>query len=172
MTDDIRAALEAATIPEAPMYLVRADGTVWSNLNWRGLGLRQLVPVVGKSGYLKVRLSLPDGRRVNRAIHRLVAQAFLGHRPLGTQVRHLNGDRRDNRASNLQYGTAKENAQDRDLHGRTPRGENRSNARLADSDIAAIRGSSKTQRALADQYGVSQRTILRVRRREVYSHVV
>ncbi len=169
--DDIRAALQAATIIEAPGYMVRADGSVWSERNWRGQGLRQIVPIAGKDGYLKVRLSLASGRRINRAVHRIVAEAFLGERPPGTQVRHLNGDRLDNRALNLRYGSAKENAQDRDRHGRTVRGEKSPNARLADSDISVIRTSSETQRALASQYGVSQRTILRVLQRKVFRHV-
>ena len=36
-------------------------------------------------------------------VHRIVALAFLGPRPEGLEVSHLNGDDRDNRIENLCY---------------------------------------------------------------------
>lgn len=66
--------------------------------------------------YLRVCL----GRR-GMSVHRLVAGAFLP--PAGTgqdQVRHLNGDPMDNRATNLAWGTASENASDKIVHGTNP----------------------------------------------------
>lgn len=38
----------------------------------------------------------------------------------GTDVRHLNGDRDDNRLENLTYGTRSENEYDKIAHGRHP----------------------------------------------------
>ena len=56
-------------------------------------------------------------------MHRIVALAFAGPQPAArVEVRHLNGNRHDNRALNLAWGTAKENAMDREQHGRTSRG--------------------------------------------------
>lgn len=52
-----------------------------------------------------------------KRIHRLVAAAFLGPRPDGTEVRHLNGVRADSRPENLAYGTRAENMQDALTHG-------------------------------------------------------
>lgn len=52
-----------------------------------------------------------------RLVHHLVAAAFLGPRPPGAVVRHLNGDSRDNRPSNLAYGTPAENIADSIAHG-------------------------------------------------------
>jgi hypothetical protein len=45
-------------------------------------------------------------------VHTLVALAFLGHRPPGAEVRHLNGNAHDNRVENLCYGTSSENSRD------------------------------------------------------------
>jgi hypothetical protein len=45
-------------------------------------------------------------------IHILVAEAFLGKRPEGLVIRHLNDDPTDNRLENLKYGTRSENALD------------------------------------------------------------
>lgn len=45
-------------------------------------------------------------------IHHLVAQAFIGPKPEGMEVRHANDIRDDNRAENLSYGTRSENMYD------------------------------------------------------------
>lgn len=50
-------------------------------------------------------------------VHQLVLAEFVGPRPTGLVVRHLNGNSRDNRLSNLVYGTAAQNAQDAIAHG-------------------------------------------------------
>jgi hypothetical protein len=59
-----------------------------------------------------------DGKQRTFKVHQLVAAAFLGPRPDGMEVRHLNGDRLDCRLANLRYGTRAENAQDTIDHGR------------------------------------------------------
>lgn len=70
--------------------------------------------------------------KVTRHVHELVALAFLGPPPSAEhEVRHLDGDRTNNRPSNLVYGTAKENAADREAHGRTARGNRNGNSRAA-----------------------------------------
>ncbi len=58
-----------------------------------------------------------QGRNEAIRLHVLVAEAFLGPRPSGLEVRHKNGDRHDSRASNLSYGTHLENMRDAVRHG-------------------------------------------------------
>lgn len=53
-----------------------------------------------------------EGRCKNHTIHSLVAAAFIGPRPQGLVIRHLNDDPWDNRVENLAYGTHKENVLD------------------------------------------------------------
>lgn len=53
----------------------------------------------------------------NARVHVLVAEAFLGPRPEGQHVRHLDGNPRNNAVVNLAYGTAAENQQDAIAHG-------------------------------------------------------
>ena len=50
------------------------------------------------------------------SIHSLVLLAFRGEPKTGEVVRHLNGNPRDNRLENLEYGTPKENSQDMVRH--------------------------------------------------------
>lgn len=68
-------------------------------------------------GYLRISFKI-DGRTVNRRVHTMVAESFIGPRPDGLVVRHLNGIYTDNRPVNLRYGTVAENAQDMLRHGR------------------------------------------------------
>lgn len=49
------------------------------------------------------------GRRRRIVVHVEVALAFLGPRPAGMQINHINGVKADNRAANLEYVTRKEN---------------------------------------------------------------
>lgn len=80
---------------------------------WPG---KLLAPTLRDDGYYDVRLSL-DGVVRTRKVHQLVAEAFIGPRPDGEEVRHRNGDSTDNRASNLHYGTRSDNLRDAVEHG-------------------------------------------------------
>lgn len=163
-----------AAIPGFPGYYVTSEGRVFSRLDWRGYGVREVTPVEGKGGYLKVRLRAPGGARVNRAVHRLVAESFLGPRPAGFQIRHLNGNHTDNRADNLAWGTAAENASDRDVHGTTAKGSRNGYARLSEGDIPHIRSllrGGMSQREVARRYGVSQSAIYSINVGRTWSHV-
>lgn len=68
------------------------------------------------TGYQKIGLYDADGRQVTQSIHVLVAAAFIGPRPAGMDVRHLDGDKSNNRADNLMYGTRSENNLDAVRH--------------------------------------------------------
>lgn len=112
------------TIPNYPEYAVTVDGRVFSvSLNWRGYGARELKQYPDPDGYLRVRL-IKNKKRVYFGVHTLVATVFLGDKPTKNhEVRHLDGDKNHNHYQNLAWGTKKENADDRERHGRTSRGE-------------------------------------------------
>lgn len=76
---------------------------------------RVLSPGITK-GYRHVTL-WADNRQSVRKVHQLVLEAFVGPRPSGLIVRHLNGDPGDNRLANLRYGTSSENEWDSVRHG-------------------------------------------------------
>jgi len=61
-----------------------------------------------RGGYLEVNL-MNDTRRKHRTVHSLVAEAFIGPRPAGMDVMHLDGNRENNRLENIRYGTRKAN---------------------------------------------------------------
>jgi len=58
--------------------------------------------------YGRVMLFNEKGKR-KIMVHILVAQAFLGERPEGVEIDHLNTNLKDNRAENLAYVSARQN---------------------------------------------------------------
>lgn len=112
-----------------PGYEVTRDGKVFSvSSNWRGYGRRELKQIPNEYGYPSVRLTIA-GVRKRYTVHSLVARLYLGPKPgQYHEVRHLDGDKMNPCAENLAWGTRKENADDRERHGRTSRGEKHSTA--------------------------------------------
>lgn len=106
-----------------PGYEVTTDGRVFSlKTNWRGYGKREMQQTPNDDGYPSVRI-LVEGKRKRLAVHVLVARHHLPPRPSPKhEVRHLDGDKTNASANNLAWGTQKENADDRERHGRTSRG--------------------------------------------------
>lgn len=88
------------------------------------------------NGYMRVPLS-KNGKAYKRLVHRLVASAFVKGR--GRVVRHKNGQRDDNRATNLMWGTHSDNAQDSIKHGTFVRGERNGRAKLTTKQVGTIK---------------------------------
>lgn len=158
-----------------PGYRISRDGRVFSTAsNWRGYGVREITPIPGKGGYLKVRLTV-EGKRLNRAVHRLVAEEFLPPRPAGAQIRHLDGDRVNNAASNLAWGSAKDNADDRKRHGRTAEGSRNGSAEIDEATVRLVRelrSSGLLYREITDKTGVTRQHARLIVTREIWSHVI
>lgn len=101
-----------------------------------------LTPKSGSRGsrggkcYYRVALRDADGKPHTRAVHRIVAEAFLGPKPKGQLIRHGLGGPYDNRVVNLCYGTYVQNVADRELHRRLMR--EGSAEGLAEADVLAV----------------------------------
>lgn len=102
-----------------------------------------------------------------RHVHVLVAAAFIGPRPAGMQIRHLDGDRENNRAENLAYGTPAENARDRLSHGTNGR-------KLTEDEVRTIRqrrDAGETLSRIASSYGVTHQLISAITRGDRWAAV-
>lgn len=71
---------------------------------------------VNRGGYEQLSLA-KDGVHKMARVHRLVAEAFLGPGPEGTDVCHFDGNRRNNRVENLRHDTRSANLLDKRRHG-------------------------------------------------------
>ena len=69
---------------------------------------RILKPDKHNNGYLYVAL-WKDGRKKNYAVHRLVSKAFIPNPNNLPEVNHINEIKTDNRVSNLEWMTTKQN---------------------------------------------------------------
>ena len=88
-----------------PDYIVCDNGSVYSFKKRRSTELKGGTDTWG---YKIITLS-DKAKAQTHKVHRLVAQAFLGGRPEGLVIDHINGNKSDNRADNLQYITQREN---------------------------------------------------------------
>ena len=79
-----------------------------------------------------------DSGQTSKNIHSVVAEAFVGSRPAGMVVRHIDGDRYNNAASNLAYGTPNENVYDSVKH-KTHKGSKNGRAVLDERHVTLIR---------------------------------
>ena len=95
-----------------PGYQISDLGRVRSFRDYHGNitdNSKILQSTINKDGYYELTLYTIDHRKVTKRIHRLVAAAFLGVEP-DLVVDHINDDKLDNRAANLQFVTAKQNS--------------------------------------------------------------
>jgi hypothetical protein len=83
-------------------YSVTEDGKVWSHKTGKFLS-----PGVRKNGYRTVTLNWNP--RVYRAVHRLVAEAFVPNPLSLPMVNHKDGIKTNNHASNLEWCTSQHN---------------------------------------------------------------
>ena len=89
---------EFVPIPGFPGYKIARNGMVLGKYG------RPMVAVPNLDGYLQVKLCV-GGKTHTRQIHILLALTFVGPRPDGHQVRHLDGNRVNNSIENLCWGT-------------------------------------------------------------------
>lgn len=99
-------------------------------------GIMHRYPVVingspDKDGYLYI-------SRPKRHIHEIILTTWQKNRPGKLQARHIDGNKHNNRSSNLVWGTAKENGSDKAIHGKA-KGIGNHQAKLTELDVMELR---------------------------------
>lgn len=108
-----------------------------------------------------IRVSDGDQSKLHLVSH-LVAAAFIGDRPEGMEVLHIDGNPQNNAASNLRYGTRKENVADTYRHGRGIKAETHPMAKLTLAQVDEIKEKSKKGvmgKDIAAEFGVCESTV-------------
>lgn len=88
-------------------YFVSNYGEIKRRLHngrWRFLSIKS----TDRYGYPKISFPV-EGKQRTTSIHRLVAELFIPNPDNKPQVNHINGDKTNNKASNLEWVTAQEN---------------------------------------------------------------
>ena len=99
-------------------YFISDSGTVFCNLGKgnrrdkvkKSVDLYPISPRIARNGYTRVYMrNTKTNKRVDRYIHRLVAEAFIPNPQNKKYVNHKDFKRDHNDVANLEWATAKEN---------------------------------------------------------------
>ncbi len=157
-----------AVVGHEGAYEVSSFGNVRSVPKAGSRRLGKLLTRLFRSGYPSATL-YANGKGRCCHVHQLVLEAFVGPCPTGQECRHFpDRSKMNNRLDNLQWGTRKQNAEDRDAHGQTPRGEAQGNSRLTGKQVAEIRAAYRARQTglglqvLGRKYGVHHSTIFQI----------
>lgn len=115
------------------------------------------------------------GKKYRIGHHVAICRTFHGVPATGMEACHNDGNVNNNRPDNLRWGTEKDNAADRKLHGTEMEGSRHGLARLSEADVIDIRRSIRdeiyTGVELSKIYGVSCAKISQIKLYQSWKHV-
>lgn len=156
-------------ISRFPSYSFISDGTVISASRREPFAMKP----IKMGAYVGLQLKADDGALRKEYLHRLICEAFHGPCPDGHVCRHLDGDKTNNSASNLAWGTQSQNNKDKAKHGTSPDGERNPRAKLKSGDVLAMREmrlhTSASFKEIANLFNVSTMTAYRAVTRQSWS---
>jgi hypothetical protein len=166
-----------AAVPGFPGYEAWTHGCVRSldRADSRGYRIKGKVlkGTLTAKGYLRVCL-WRNGVPQQFFVHQVILLTFVGPCPPGQMGRHGPAGVSDNSVANLCYGTNAQNQADRIRDNTTNRGERNGRATLVSREVTVIRrlgAAGASQDDLADQFGVTRRTIGRILCRQTWVDV-
>lgn len=160
--------------PCLPHYEVSNFGRVRRTSPGRATYAGRLMrPISMANGYLKVAPTV-DSKNRHCYIHDLVALVFIGAKPIGSSVNHIDGNKQNNCASNLEYVSHAQNMAHAARIGLMARGENHRGSKMTEARVRLLR----QQRAqgmsfskLAREHGLAIGTTYQIAVGKLWSHV-
>ena len=143
----------------------------------KGKILREYIDSPADINYNFVEVHINNKKWMKR-IHRLVAEVFCKNPENYPIVMHLDNDRRNNKADNLQWGTLKMNSQQmiKDGRGNKSKGSKHYFSKLTEEQVVEIREKyiprKYTLQKLAEEYNVSFGLIGHVIKNRNWKHVI
>lgn len=99
-----------------------------------------IVGAPGTNGYRNFTVRDGRGGQSTLDLHAVICEVFHGPKPaLDYEVRHLDGNRRNNRADNLAWGTHKQNQEEMVAHGRSTPGSKNGHSKLTEAHVVEIK---------------------------------
>ena len=137
-------------------YDITKDGDI-INTRW---GNRMVKPQPNGKGYMRVHIA---GKM--RFVHRLVAEKYVPNPNNYPQVNHIDGDKTNNRADNLEWVSNDANRRHAVANGLQVHGEACPWAKLTKENVEYIREHKElTSKQLAEMFNVSDSTVRSARR--------
>lgn len=115
--------------------------------------------------------TLTINRKQYRA-HRISWEKRYGPIPKGGRICHTCDNRKCVRPHHLFLGTQTDNLRDCSKKGRISRGEARPLSKLKIEQVKKIRKDTNTHTQIAKEYNISRQTVIRIKRRETWKHIV
>jgi hypothetical protein len=140
-------------------YKISNTGDVYSLLS-----KKILEPGLGTNGY-KLVILRKNGKSKTKYIHVELAKVFLGARPTGYVINHIDANKRNNKVTNLEYVTQKQNLDHSEKLGRLNRRDNGStkiNFERAREIKELYAAGGITHRELGEQFGLARNTITQI----------
>jgi len=132
---------------------------------------------INSRGYVQVSLNI-DNKMRPMSLHRLVAKMFIPNPENLPEVNHNDGDKTNNRKSNWEWSTRKDNMKHARENGLFPEDHNKGvkhgRSKLNPKQIVNIRelkNNGKTYKFIAEKYDVSIGCIQGIIRKDNWSHV-
>ena len=150
---------EVEEIEGYPEYSISTKGRVYSLKS-----SKYLKTIKKNTGYLYVFLYNNNGKK-KHYIHLLVLNAFKGKKTGEEESRHLDGNNQNNCVCNLEWGTKKDNADDKRKHGTMPIPHESKFTKLKPEDIPKIRALRLLRcpyRIISELFGTSHTTIRKI----------
>ena len=144
-----------------------ADGRV------RTFESKILKPYISKQGYHIATLSY-KGKNFKRRVHRMVAENFLEPVEGDVEVNHIDGDKLNNKVSNLEWISHSDNLTHFHANNNSNSGERNNLSVLKDKDIANIREMSSngvSSKEISLLYKVDYKTIWRIVTHQTWKYV-
>lgn len=157
-------------IPDFPGYEATKSGRIYSNKT-----NRYLKPWVNCWGYALVDLQR-NRIKHHKQLHRAILETFIGPCPKGMECCHSDGNKTNNRLSNLRWDTPANNYRDTVAHGyRVPSGSESPSAKLNDFQVRVIKRlldftKEITQKEIGVIFNISPQTICDIKKGRRWTH--
>jgi hypothetical protein len=135
----------------------------------------QLIKKCNHTGGYHLVMLHNNGITKNKFVHRLVAESFLDNKSGKRCVNHLNGNKKDNRVSNLEWVSHKENSIHAFKNDLNVSGSRHPNSVLVEDDVKKIRimlDMSLSESKIASYFNVNRVTINRIRNKTSWKKVI
>lgn len=154
------------------LYEVSDEGRVRNIARRSNVKPGRLIKPKFSGKYYQVQL-YKNGAKRFFGLHCVVAAAFVGQCPEGQEVNHIDGDKSNNRADNLEYMTPKKNHEHAAALGLKCRGERHPEAKLTAEQVREIRDleGKMMKTEIAARFGVTPPLITAIHKRRVWKHV-
>lgn len=155
-------------IKNLPQYSISNIGRIKNNETDTILN-----PYTTEKGYKRIGLSVNNKRR-NFRVHRLVAEAFIPNLLNKSQVNHKDGNKFNNRVSNLEWVSDQENHEHATVNQLKVCGENHGCSKLTNKDVLSIKKllEEKIKNiTIAQKYNVSASVISQIKCGILWKHI-